>query len=342
MKYVFVLIAAAMVAVALALLLLPLLRRGRADGHSRNVFGVALAIALLLPIGTGGLYLLVGTPAALKGVPKAQPQIDVQQAITQLRAHLKEQPNDTQGWAVLAQAMTALRQPADARDAWDGALKADPNDVGAMVGYAEADSMARADHLIEGRALDLLNHALELQPKDQRALWLVGVSQFQHAQYAEAATTWRTLAPLLEPGSSVAKSVAEQIANAEARAGKKPVANAPVGAVLTVEVALDPALKAKLKPGDQLYVFARPVSGPGMPLAVVKLAADQLPLTAHLTDAMAMSPELKLSSVPRVIVEARISHDGQPGARAGDFQGSAGIVDTDRKTPIPLTIDKVL
>lgn len=341
MKYVFVLLAAVMVAVALALLLLPLLRRGREAGHPRSVFGVALGIALLVPIATGGLYLLIGTPAALNGVPRAQPQIDVQQAVAQLRAHLKAQPDDTQGWSVLAQAMTALKQPADARDAWNGALTADPNNVAAMIGYAETDSMARADHLIEGRALDLLNHALELQPKDQRALWLLGVSQFQHAQYAQAAGTWHTLEPLLEPGSSVAQSVAAQIANAEARAGKAPAATAPTGATLTVEVSLAPALKTKLKPGDQLYVFARPTSGPKMPLAALKLAADQLPVTARLTDAMAMSPELKLSSVPRVIVEARISHDGQPGAQAGDLEGSAGVVDTDRKAPIPLVIDKV-
>ena len=31
------------------------------------------------------------------------------------------------------------------------------------------------------------------------------------------------------------------------------------------------------------------------------------------------------------------SHSGQP----GDLEGSAGIVDTDRKTPIAIAIDKV-
>lgn len=343
MKFVFVLLAAVMVAAALALLLFPLLRR-RHEGPSRGVFLVALIVALILPIGTGGLYLLVGTPAALNGVAKAAPQIDIQQAITQLRTHLAQQPNDVQGWSVLAQAMTAMKQPTEARDAWDHALKADPNDVAAMVGYAETDSMARADHLIEGRSLDLLTRAIELQPDSQRALWLMGVSQFQHAKYAEAAATWRTLQPLLEAGSSVAKSVAEQIANADARAGIKPAATAAktTGAALTVDVSLAPALKTKLKPGDQLFVFARPTSGPTMPLAVVKLEADKLPLTARLTDAMAMTSDLKLSSVPRVVVEARISHDGQPTAQPGDLEGSAGIIDTDRTTAIPLVINKVL
>ena len=345
MKLAFYLVAAAMVAAALALLLVPLLREGRRHGRPRGVFALALGIALLLPIGAGALYLHIGTPVALDGVPAAPPPMNFQQALAELRAHLRQQPDDAQGWTLLAQATTALKQPAEARDAWDHALKIDPNDVAAMVGWAETDSMARGDHLIEGRALDLLHHALELQPDSQRALWLLGISEFQHAQYAEAAATWRKLQPLLEPGSSVARAVAEQIANADARAGIKPSAGpapaASQGAALKVEISLAPALRDRLQPGDRLYVYARAVGGPPMPLAVAKLDAGKLPATATLTDAMAMTPELKLSSVARVLVEARISHDGQPIAQPGDLEGSAGIVATDRKTPIAITIDKV-
>lgn len=345
MKLAFYLAAAAMLAVALALLLVPLLREGRRNGRSRGVFALALGIALLLPLGAGALYLHVGTPIALDGVPAAPKRMDFQQALADLRTHLAQQPNDAQGWALLAEATTALKQPADARDAWDHVLKLTPDDVTALVGWAETDSMARSDHRIDGRALDRLHRALELQPDSQRALWLLGISQFQHAQYADAAATWRRLQPLLEPGSTVAKAVAEQIANADARAGIKPSAeSAPAtnpGTTLTVQVSLAPALKNKLQAGDQLYVFARAVGGPPMPLAVAKLAASALPATVTLSDAMAMTPELKLSSVARVVVEARISHDGQPIAQAGDLEGSAGIVDTGRKTPIALTIDKV-
>ena len=345
MKLAFYLVAAAMVAVALALLLVPLLRTGRREGRSRGVFALALGIALLLPLGAGALYLHIGTPVALDGVAAAPKPMDFRQALTELRAHLRQQPDDGQGWALLAQATAALKQPEEARDAWDHALKIDPDSVPAMVGWAEADSMARSDHLVEGRALDLLRRALELQPDSQRALWLLGISQFQHAQYADAAATWRKLQPLLEPGSSVAKAVAEQIANADSRAGirpaTEPAAASSQGAALKVEVSLAPALRDRLRPGDQLYVYARAVSGPPMPLAVAKFDAGALPVAATLSDAMAMTPELKLSSVARVVVSARISHSGQPIARPGDLEGSAGVVDTDSKTPIAITIDKV-
>ncbi|BFI95729.1 MAG: hypothetical protein RSP_12390 [Rhodanobacter sp.] len=345
MKLAFYLVAAAMLATALALLLVPLLREGRRNGSPRGVFALALGIALLLPLGTLALYLHVGAPATLDGVAAAPKPLDFQQALTELRAHLKQQPDDAQGWALLAQATAALKQPEQARDAWAHVLKITPDDVPAMVGWAEADSMARSDHLIDGRALELLHRAVQLQPDSQRALWLLGISQFQHAQYADAAATWRSLQPLLEPGSSVAQAVTAQIANADARAGiqpsAEPAAAASTGATLTVQVSLAPALKDKLRPGDRLYVFARAVSGPPMPLAVAKLPATALPATVTLDDAMAMTPELKLSSVARVVVQARISHSGQPVAEPGDLEGSAGIVDTSRKAPIVLTIDKV-
>ena len=349
MKTVFLIAAAAMVAVALAVLLLPLVRQGRKSGRSRGVFAVALLIALVLPLGTGALYLLVGTPAALNGVTaEAAAPISMQQALTELRTHLQQQPDDLQGWMLLAQTSSMLRQPADARDAFDHALKLAPNNAEAMIGWAENDSMTRSDHRIEGRALELLKRAVQLHPDSQRGLWLLGISNFQRGEYREAAATWRLLQPQLEPGSNVARAVAEQIAVADARAGGAPAgasssaaAAAPQGAALQVQVALAPALKGKLAPGDALFVYARAENGPPMPLAVAKLDPAQLPTTVTLTDAMAMTPAFKLSSVERVFVGARISHSGQPVAQPGDLEGDAGVVAVDRKAPVKISIDKV-
>ena len=347
MKTAFFIAAAAMVAVALAVLLLPLVRQGRKSGQPRGVFAVTLLITLVLPLGTGALYLLVGTPAALNGVTAAAAApISMQQALTELRTHLQQQPDDLQGWMLLAQTSSMLRQPGEARDAFDHALKLAPNNAEAMIGWAENDSMTRSDHRIEGRALELLKRAVQLHPDSQRGLWLLGISNFQRGEYREAAATWRLLQPQLEPGSNVAKAVAEQIAVADARAGGAPAgasssAAAPQGAALQVQVALAPTLKDKLAPGDALFVYARAENGPPMPLAVAKLDPARLPTTVTLTDAMAMTPAFKLSSVERVFVGARISHSGQPVAQPGDLEGDAGVVAVERKTPVKISIDKV-
>jgi len=348
-KTAFLIAAAAMVAVALAVLLLPLVRQGRKSGRPRSVYIVTLLIALVLPLGTGALYLLVGTPAALNGVTAATAApISMQQALSELRTHLQQQPDDLQGWMLLAQTSSMLRQPAEARDAFDQVLRLAPNNAEAMVGWAENDSMTRNDHRIEGRALELLKRAVQLHPDSQRGLWLLGISDFQRGAYREAAATWRLLQPQLEPGSNVAKAVAEQIAVADARAGGAPAGAsssaataAPQGATLQVQVTLAPALKDKLAPGDALFVYARAENGPPMPLAVAKLDPAQLPATVTLNDAMAMTPAFRLSSVERVFVGARISHSGQPAAQPGDLEGDAGVVAVNRKTPVKISIDKV-
>ena len=350
MKIAFYLIAAAMIVAALVIVLLPLLRAGRRSGRPRSTVAVALMLALLLPLGTAGVYLLVGTPAALNGTTaRSVSPMDIEQAILQLRTHLTQQPGDLAGWMLLAQTSSRLHKPDDARDAFDHALKLAPNNADAMVGWAEADSMARADHLIEGRALELLRRAVQLQPDSQRGLWLLGISDFQQARYRDAQATWRLLLQQLEPGSAVAKAVADQIAVAGARAGDAPAPAStaatdpsPAAATLHVEVALAPKLARRVVKGDVLFVYARAAGPtPSPPLAAVKLDAGTLPTSVTLTDAMAMSPQHRLSSMSQVFVGARISHSGQPVAQPGDLEGNAGVVSVGASTPVKISIDTV-
>ncbi|MEO8746950.1 MAG: cytochrome C biogenesis protein [Rhodanobacter sp.] len=223
MKIVFFLIAAGMTAVALVFVLGPLLRAGRQGGQPRNTFVLALCIALLLPVGVVGIYALVGTPMALNGTRvQAVTSQSIDQAISALTEHLKQEPGDLAGWMLLAQTSTSLRHLGVARDAYDHALKLAPNNADAMVGWAEADSMLRPDHMIDGRARDLLKNAVQLQPDSQRGLFLLGISDFQHGRYGDAQATWRLLQPQLVPGSEAAKAIAEQIAVAAARAAAAP------------------------------------------------------------------------------------------------------------------------
>ncbi|SEN35972.1 Cytochrome c-type biogenesis protein CcmH/NrfG [Luteibacter sp. UNCMF331Sha3.1] len=227
MTTVFYLAASAMLAFALALLLVPLVRQGRRDGRSRGVFALAVVVALALPTGSAALYMLVGTPATLGGVEAPKP-MSLDQGIEALLAHLKASPDDPEGWMLLGQAYAMGKRPAEARDAYGHVLTLLPDNVAAMVGWAEADSLARDDHRIDGRALDLLERAASLEPANQRALWLLGIAQFQKERYPDAIATWQRLQPLLDPDSNVAHAVAKQIAVAQARVAAGP-GNAATG-----------------------------------------------------------------------------------------------------------------
>ncbi|PMQ03713.1 Cytochrome c-type biogenesis protein CcmI [Dyella sp. AD56] len=346
MRLAFYLIAAAMIVAALLLVLLPLVHHGRQQGRPRGVFALAMIVAFCLPIAAIGLYLAVGTPVALNGVPKADAGMNIDQAVDELKTHLAQKPDDQQGWMLLGQTYSVMHKAADARDAYDHVLRLDADNSVAMVGWAEADSLLREDHRIEGRAQELLERAVKIDPQSQRGLWLLGISQFQHDQYTEAAATWRQLQPQLDPSSNVAKAVQEQIAVAESRAnGGKTTPETPAAETtqpsLQVKVTLSPSLKDKLVRGDTLFVYARADQGPPMPLAVAKMDAAALPATVTLNDGMGMTPQLKLSSASRVFVGARISKSGQAIAQPGDLEGDAGVINVNTHTPISISIDKV-
>jgi cytochrome c-type biogenesis protein CcmH len=351
----FLIIAAAMVVVALACVLVPMLRSARREGRPRTPFVLALLLALAVPPAVLAMYLAIGTPQALQpAVPDNR--ADLAAATEQLQASLAKKPGDAQGWALLAQAYAAMGQPQQALDALDHLLKLKPDDPDAMVAWAEARAETSPSHRIDDASRDQLQRALQIDPGHQRALWLLGISDFQRGQYDDAATRWRTLLPLLQPGSKVADAVQQELAAAEARAGggvrtgELAAADpAPAGSsgaaageiALTVSVKLAPDLASKVQPGDTLFVFARAVDGPPMPLAVARLKASQLPAKVTLTDAMAMTPALTLSKFPKVQVAARISKSGNAMPQAGDLESASVEIATGSHAPVALTIDRV-
>jgi len=350
----FLVIAAIMVVAALACVLVPMLRSARREGRPRGPFVLALILALVTPPIVLGAYLAVGTPQALQAVPAGENQATLVDATRQLQESLQRKPNDAQGWALLAQAYSALDQPQQALDALNHLLKLKPDDPDAMVAWVEATAETSPSHRIDDVSRAKLQHALQIEPTHQRALWLLGISDFQRNDYAGAAKQWKVLLPLLEPGSRVAETVKQQLAEAEARAGgtqstglteADPATASSTAAtssvVLDVTVKLDPKLAAKVQPADTLFVFARAVNGPPMPLAVARLKASQLPAKVTLTDAMAMTPAMMLSKFPKVSVAARISKSGDAMPQAGDLESAPVEVATDSHAPVALTIDKV-
>lgn len=201
----FTLSATAMIAFALLLIVLPLLRGGPRREKSRSLFATAIAIVVLLPGTAIGLYAHLGTPAVLKGpIPR------VAAAGSPTDASVRQ-------WMDAAHRYDKEQNPRDARDAYESVLAIDTGNTEAMVGWVEADMTQHADFAIEAPARRMLERAIALQPDNQRALWLLGIGEFQQQNYAEASATWKHLQVLLGTGSALAGPVARQIALADAK-----------------------------------------------------------------------------------------------------------------------------
>jgi cytochrome c-type biogenesis protein CcmH len=335
---------------------------------SRTSFYVALGVALLLPATAILLYRAIGEPRALDPAAlvasdtqaPADHSQDMQQAITNLAAKLKQNPDDAEGWTLLGRAYEATQRFAEARDALKHAHDLSANDPDVTVAYAEALALASDSRRIDGEPRQLIDAALKVAPDNQRGLWLLGISDYQAKKYDAAITTWKHLLTVLPKDSDVAGSVQNQIAQAEAErdgrappaeeettasAAEAPITSAPAiadGPHLTVEVALDPKLKDKLAPGDVLFVYAKAANGPPMPLAIQRTTADKLPLTVTLTDGMGMLPNMKLSNFPQIIIGARVSKSGNALPQSGDLQTVSQPLAVTTTTPIKLTIDQVV
>ena len=106
-------------------------------------------------------------------------------------------------------------------------------------------------------------------------------------------------------------------------------------------VSVSPEFKSKVSPDDTVFILARAVHGPRMPLAVFRMKAKDLPLVYVLNDSMAMSPEMKLSDFDQVVVVARISKSGDPMPHPGDLEAVSGVVKPGT-TGVDLAINKLV
>ena len=123
------------------------------------------------------------------------------------------------------------------------------------------------------------------------------------------------------PRHSQAAPSAEAAAMPAAKKSATGNSAAKAGASLKVTVSLSPAVAKQAAPNDVVFIFARAVHGPRMPLAIVRKQVKDLPTTVVLDDSQAMNPQMSLSSVPEVIVVARVSKSGMATAQAGDMEG---------------------
>ena len=252
-----------------------------------------------------------------------------------LAQRLQAQPDDLQGWTMLARAYSVLGRPAEASTAYARALKLHPDDAALLADYADALASNNSGDL-SGQPVQLLERALQLEPRQAKALYLLGTHAFNTRDYAKAIALWEQLLTVAAPDSGIAEQV--QAAIAEARqlaampaAGTKPLAatsggGGGSGGSVSGSVTLSAALSQQAQPDDTLFVFARKAPGTGMPLAILRKQVRDLPLTFQLDDSMAMSAANTLSSASQVVVSARISKSGNATPQPGDLFGQSAPV----------------
>jgi cytochrome c-type biogenesis protein CcmH len=303
-----------------------------------------MAIGLLAALGlcAFALYRIVGTPMGLQP-QAAEAPVTLDAAVTRLKDELQRNPQAAEGWQLLGRALAAQGKAAEARDAFDRAARLLPGDAEALIEAAQSRSLADPQRRLDDTAVAMLEHALQVAPTQQRARWFLGVAQRQRNQPAQAAATWEPLLAQVDAGT--ATSLREQINAARSEAGQPPLkadtsAAAPATTGVTVDVALDPDLAARVRlRGDAtIFVIARIPDGPPMPVAVQKHTLQDLPLHITLGDADGPMPTMKLSALKEVELVARLSSSGDAQRSEGDLESAPVRVQLPAKAPVKLVI----
>ena len=102
-----------------------------------------------------------------------------------------------------------------------------------------------------------------------------------------------------------------------------PAGQAGQSLAITGKVIMGPSLAGKGSATDTLFVFAREVSGPPMPVAIVRATKKDLPFTFQLDDSTSPMPSRKLSGSGTVVIVARLSKSGQAMPQSGDLEGTS-------------------
>lgn len=315
---------------------------GQAAAKSSRSGGRAAAwgVGAAIPLVAAALYFMVGNPGAIDREATLQATAaQIESMIERLAAHLRENPDDVAGWKLLARSYGAMGRYAQAADAYARAAAREPRDAQLIADLADMLAMARGQSL-QGEPEQLVLRALELEPANLKALALAGTAAFERGDYAGAAALWERMLPQVDKDSEEARSIQQNVSEARARAAQSKVPEKAHAGVQGT-VSLSPKLKDQAAPDDTVFVFARAVDGPPLPLAVARVRVRDLPYRFRLDDSMAMSPATKLSAFPNVVVSARVSKSGTPTAQPGDLQGASAPVANDASA-VSVVIDSLV
>ena len=278
------------------------------------IIGLSVFVVLL----SSALYLSLGDAfrVAQRNEQKPMTQAGVEQMVADFALKMEKDPDNLKGWAMLARSYRILGRNEDAAKAFARAGNFINDDPELLAEYADV-LVGTANGSFKGKPLQFIQQALKLDPNNLLALWLSGTAAYTNGNYSSAVQTWEKLSKLLPPGSDEARAITASIEEARSKGGLT-ASPAATGKTISGQVDLSTELKSKVKAGDVLMVIARQ-PGERMPVAVLKVPANQFPLSFVLDDSLAMSPNKRISQLSEVAIEVRISKTGMAKAEPGDL-----------------------
>ncbi len=257
---------------------------------------------------------------------------NLQERVTALEARLQNNPDDINGWVLLARTQASMSNYEKSAAALQAALVLAPGHPDILADLADMTAMARGRQL-SGEPMQYVQQALDADPMHEKALALAASGAEQAGDQAQAQAYWQRLsqvqqAKLMNEGASVPKPT--------------PMPQADV--VASVEVQVTQSQRDALNPQSALFVFMKDQPSPGMPLAVVRVPASVL-VVGQQTVRLGPGDFLQEGgheNLPETIYfQARLSVQGMAQTGVGDLASSwAKVSKRDLKEGVTLKFNQ--
>jgi cytochrome c-type biogenesis protein CcmH len=300
-------------------------------------------VVFVIPVASLLMYSVLGEPAALDpralqqgvdGSAEVTPEKLTEMAVA-LTRRLQDEPNSMEGWVMLGRVQRARGHFEEAAEAFGKALSLSRDD---NLSIERAEVLAQKNGgSFAGEPWAIIQRVLTADPHHLNALFLAGSASYAELNFNTALRYWERAREVVPADSPDAPELDRAIAEARNKMGlpaippraassaadvvaSSPAAKAALAASsISGRVTLVKELQGLVAPTDTVFVYATPVTGSRMPIAILRTTADKLPLDFVLDDSMAMSPNSQLTGMDEVTVRVRISKSGQATAQPGDY-----------------------
>ena len=290
--------------------------------------GWVLVTTAFILIGSLGLYAWTGHFTALQNWQTAQQQLpaygerallnqgeplteqEIELFALALRTKISKEGDDAVAWFVIGRIWLSKGMVDDAIEAFEKALALTPNRVNVLISYSQALLVGGGEENLAKAALSLAK-VLQQEPENTDALSMLAMVAEERGDKEQAQQAWQLLLPKLDKADPRYALVQQKLGltSAPEQATERDPA-AVSGRQVSVQLTISPELAEHYKAGT-LFVFAKAVDGPPLPLAVQKLAVFNGTQTIELSEAQAMQPGWTLANADRIQISARLSLSGQ-------------------------------
>jgi cytochrome c-type biogenesis protein CcmH len=314
-----------------------------------SVFIIVFSVVLYLQQGT--LEELIANPKASNTNNQEQQSRENQQEqmlvyIKDLQQHLEKNPDDSEAWYKVGQALVGAGEFDLAINAFEQVIRIEGEHADLLGAIAQA-AYYRNNQKIDEEVQTLIDKALALDINDPSTNILLGMHNFIGQEYQKAIDYWQRVIDDNRQSVNI-DALKEAVNEAKNRLAvglpQEETTNTGSGPQLKINVSLSAEITKQIAEGEDkvVFVYAIPTNGQRMPLAALKLMASDLPKVVVLNNDNAMSPQSNLSSVSEVNIFAIVSKQGGAGIKPGDYKAEINNISVDKKEAINIVINTIV